>query len=895
MPFVLPKKRGKFKLPSAGVLDEAVGKFTDPQTWSDAALNAGENLFASSKPLRTGADVAVELLDAGGSVGREAVTSAITDEPAELVKAGTPKFLAEQLGVEKGQAGSEERYQKAINTPGSKLGTVIKGVGRGVAKTATLPMQFAPREVLDPVENTIERFTTSALVDPTMYASAGGEGSIAAGRKLGTALERSGVKVGGEVLNKLRGMFELGQMKELQAAYNELGGAPEHLAAIAGKNLEFLGNQRFRVGVPFAHHKVGFEPGAVASGVVHKLTGKSIPEDLTGRAGEAIVKRLPGSFGLDKHARDAVMAERAAAVYSGKGEASRAMDELGNIRANHSGLSAEQRIKVAQQNTPRFNKALPEHVSGQPVERLEPVVGQQQAMELGDEPQLSLGLKGTAKPNPQPLLPETAGMLERAALNDQEKAFDVAIGEFRAKHKLNELPPGDPFKTLPAMLRQGKAKEAIKAYEDWVGVNIPNAPDEVKQLAAQAFQTMQTPEAITKGIGMYDAILSVFKEIRLHGNPAWASLNSIEDMHKALAYGIKDPRAYLKAARIDKLPKNFPLLTTPSGTQITVGQFLELAEKHGAGHLAAGAKFGTDQKLSKLQNAVATAGSLGVNQLVKRVDNAREVMMKRAFLLDQLQKGVPVRTAANNMRKILFDINVPHPSPNVAFVQRVLKRVFPFIGYTLRSAGTIPGLVARNPGAAMLPIRAAQAANAEADRDYTPRRFVRTGGAYVNMPEFLREPANNALGLVGGGLEDNETLTLQGRGTLVEPFSAMQNQLQLEGGFTPPAQWALQAAYGVGPFGDTSERYKESFDLPNAALSSFVSSPAQYGINALTRRYMGAKETTVGLPQEYRSDRSAANAEALRIPNLLLPSPLRLTHESDAGFEIRKARKRSKR
>jgi hypothetical protein len=785
-----------------------------PASPPKTALGAASRIVS---PLLSAGEKVLTVLDTPGRVTREGITSAIEGRDMRVKDAI----------FNDNQAGDAEQFLDATNRSDSKVAQLFNTAGKTVGRqliAGPIPLggqmlegaeAIAP-DTMNPIMKGAVDTGKLMLADPSNLFTGGGAGAVSAGKQFARAAKRGGITLGDDAIKGVQRMFELGDFDGIKRAFTSLGGKAEDLAHVAGQNLESLGNDRWRVGVPFAQDKLGFEPGRVIS----KLTG--LPEDLTGRAMEKgsrlLAKHAGIGYDLPKHAREAAYAERASAVNNAKLNTDEALNEL---QALQKGTTKESRTAAVE------------------------------------------GLQ-------QPLFSQA---------DPAQQKFAQGLDAFATKHNI-ELPAGDPLDAIPNMLRAGKKKEAVDAYRSWVGTNIPDAPPEVLNGAAQAFETLGN----SKLLKAYDSALRVFKEIRLYGNPAWMTLNAVEDAHKMMVFGIKDPKAFARAAKFDSLPAGMPVISSPSGNVITKSTMEKIFRDAGAMEGNAGAKFGMDEHLGRIGQGIADIGSLGVNRAVKWADNKRETLMKRAFLIDQLERGIPVRQAANNMRKVLFDVNIRPPS-SLAGVQDVMKRVFPFIGYSIRSARAVPELIAKNPGAALAPVRMMQAMQYQTDPNTIPRDYARKSGAYSALPDAYEGVVDQGMQALGADpLADNASLTMQGRGTLLEPWGAVQDVAELKGGLTPALQLPIQAAWEIGPFGDHTEKPITAGQV----AGTMISTPVQRIMNAIGRRVGGMDESLVGLPTEYKKPAEVEQKELLGIPNTFSPIPLKLTtgrdHKQDVKF-----------
>lgn len=798
-----------------GVVSTAVNTIKAPGTWRAAAKSALEPVVNTAKAVKGAAELGFEGLDVLASLGREAAMGAMVDKPTNYLRAAIPPTIADKLGIDKQGAGNRDAYHTAIKEGDGVVNSALKGIGgglkggtRAVLDTLSVPespQQAASKYSLAPLKESVSDFVGTLgqdlAVDPSLLLSATGQGAKRGIGRVVTALERSGVgNLTDDVVRTLTRAVEAGDVKQAKEIYSSLGGKAEHLNAIAGSELEHVANKRFRVGVPFAHDsKLSFEPGAALGKVVHKLTGKSIPEDLTGRLGEKLTRKMPGEFDLPYHGRNRAEALRAGAHYQAKHKTVDAIDELQG---------------------------------------------------------------------------------------------PVDLGAFEAKHGVSAAESGpDPFKTLPRLIAGKKQAEAAAQLRQSIDAEFPDAPPELKKAVDSLFSTVTLGPGLDDVVHKYDQFQNAYKEVRLTGNPAWAFLNFLEDMIKAKMHGVAWSD-YMSVRGMDKADVNKVLLTRQSGDQITAGQFLKFADSQGFGTKDTFSKFGID-KLGKKLDRVATAGSVGVNKLIRPLEEMRETAMKRAMLLSELRKGVSPSVAANTVRKVHFDTVFPNANKELATVSRLIRRLKPFSNYALKSAATVPGLVARNPGAANLPQHLTQAAQDQADRDYMPKEHVRNSGLYANMPTGARDLVNDYL--LGGKLTPEQTLTLQARGSPLESTSAMVDLLEGQGGWTPPVQYGLNMM-GQGPFGydKALDADYNLLDVPESLLSDYTSSPVHKGVNALGRNALDWKSAWLGYPANYKNADKASINERLGAANIVLPTPIKLTGQNDIGFERRKAREVNK-
>lgn len=796
-----------------------------------------------TNPLKTGAEIALDVLDTPGRVGREFLSAHIAGRDSELGRAAIPKFIADEFDLNPQNRGGVQEFHNQVDTGKGLVARGYRELGNAVSDYAVPDLisapksireniqkanPYAPRDtavnsIADSVGGAAGRFAQVLAADPSVLLSGVGGGLKRAVTQIESAAARGGVKLAPQVLNDIEKAFELYQASpELVPRVRQLfaggGGDLRHLDAVAGANLERLGEGSMQVGVPFAADKIGVNPVEAATQAIAKLTGGkvSLPSNPLAVASEALTRSVLPKVGLGlnlpKHERDFVQAGRAEAKNVAAAQTSKATEDLRTLTQQHTTLSPTQRTDVA---------ALGNQVPAQP-------------------------------------------------LSAAEQAFQEGLGAFQQQHRLPNLPAGDPFETLPAFIQKTKSQEAIDAYESYVRLHMPNAPQEAIDAAKMIFKHNENAST------WYDKLLSVFKRTKLYGNPAWASLNAVEEANKMIVSGMKDPRVLFKAYKtINGVPPNMTLLT-PAGRQISAGELERIFEQVGANELHFGASAGLNPNFtSKASDVVATIGTAGVNKLIEPVEKFRSTLFKRAFIIDQLEKGNSVRAAGNNLRKVIFDINLQPLNKTWAKVQRNVQRAVPFSGYTIRSATTVPQLALKNPGFANLPTQVGRALQSQDSRGYLPPERFRNSAAYSNLPEGARTAVANAI--FPDKLDNALTLTLQQRGTVFDPAGAVGEYFDPSSysQLSPIATVPASLAYNLDEFGRPQPNLEGtplSQRLGRAVAGAVTSGPVQLGVNAIGHHVFDTDESLIGLHKQYRDPVRDTQDEILGSLNML-PSP----------------------
>lgn len=442
-----------------------------------------------------------------------------------------------------------------------------------------------------------------------------------------------------------------------------------------------------------------------------------------------------------------------------------------------------------------------------------------------------------------PLHTREAFQAERSsAVHNLRADVGEAVNEIKAGAKQNNIDLSEQtLKNISKDITINKKEEAVAKFQEWVHANIPNAPPEVLDGARTAFNELGKIH-----IPVYDEIVSIFKNVKLFGNPVWAVLNGVEETLKMVASGIRDPKVGYKALKVWKgMPDNHPLITRPSGDIFTAGMFKKLQRAAGIGE---DLKFEAGIS-SKLQQGVADVGSLGINRLVRKGEKFRDTFFRNSFLIDQLEKGNSPQRALNNMQKVLFDTTVGNAHPGVQRATNALKKVIPFLGYGAKSAATVPMLAAKNPAATLLPINFYRGLQRQSDRpNELPRNYLRNSGAYTGLPTDIRKGASQVSNALGAGeIPSGLSITAQQRGTLPEATGALEQTITDPlGQLPPPIGPIVNAAFGRNHFGDTSRPTQWS-DVPGELISGIVSSPFEKIANYGYRKLTGNPQSIIGM------------------------------------------------
>lgn len=277
---------------------------------TDSALGAAATI---PRALKSGATMALDVLDTPGRMVREAVTarmkgreSNLTDAALMNNKAGdAEEYLETVRGDSRISALTKGAEDAAANQAGSLASTLTGGTSKLLDNTAI--GSTAGRVVRD----------SSLLMaaDPTTFLQFSGTGSRSAMKQL----RRLAPEVSENVVTLVGRMLEKGDVTGAKVALQSGGVDMAKVAAAFGDNLESLGSARARIGVPFMQEKLGFEVGELVNAPARAM-GKTLPEGWISRANEAATRGVHRAFNtgfdLPLHARENAQAARAQMVHS---------------------------------------------------------------------------------------------------------------------------------------------------------------------------------------------------------------------------------------------------------------------------------------------------------------------------------------------------------------------------------------------------------------------------------------------------------------------------------------------------------------------------------------------------------------------------------------------------
>lgn len=418
----------------------------------------------------------------------------------------------------------------------------------------------------------------------------------------------------------------------------------------------------------------------------------------------------------------------------------------------------------------------------------------------------------------------------------------VPLGETFAKgdKKANY----DPFQIAANYSSRVAYQNARKQFENFLGDNFQVAGkssglNKLSRVKNSAGQNVRIPaELLREGgsvfngftIPIYDAAMNNFKVVNLLPYPRFHALNMVEDVTKMISAGFSKPESFdwVRKINSDAVPDTAVLFLTPQGNPITKGQAKQALRESGIGQsyhagaydfsaqtsprdaalqfekardkaeipglLNAPRRIGRAVKRAPLKagnEAFLDTVTAGTRRLGRKWAEGWERYSKGAMFLDQMAKGVPVNEAADRTIKFLFD----HAIQSSA--QQALRRVSPFIGYTMRTAGLTPHLL-KNPKVALAPRKIQQAFNDNEQGDTAPEHMrnryptIQAGSGVRELISSGASEINKVLPEVGGEINPGYGMAIGVRG------SPLEGAMPLLSGATGNDD---SASLGAGPVG----------------------------------------------------------------------------------------------
>lgn len=464
-------------------------------------------------------------------------------------------------------------------------------------------------------------------------------------------------------------------------------------------------------------------------------------------------------------------------------------------------------------------------------------------------------------------------------------------------------------------------------------------PKELREEGRRVFNSFTIP--------YFDAAQNNFKVANLLPVPRFHLLNAIEDTFKMIASGFKNPEAFawVRQVKDHRIPDSAILFNTPLGRRITVGEARAGMIQNGYLHSVTGGSFDfapqrgardfayemekattkaelpgvlrAPQRLAKnikarpgraVNEAYLDVVGLGpVRRIGKKWAEKWESYSKGAHYLDQLARGVPEGEAAAKTSQFLFDHAVQSSA------QQALRRVSPFIGYTMKTTTALPKLLGKNPKMALAPLHLQRAMKQE-NEDVAPLN-ARTRFPIATAPESYRQLVGKLSkkvgeatgGAIGGEINPGAGMAIGLRGDPIEgaagpleflagsggnqlaqsqgfPFNYMMEQQTgqdlLTGADLDPADGLLtprQFNYGTPGIPDELQA-AEGQIAPLARYGTAWLGPwARLGLN-VGARMLGAPGPVAGAQRSYAEDAGVRDflqaAELTGVPSTYLTDPM---------------------
>ena len=440
---------------------------------------------------------------------------------------------------------------------------------------------------------------------------------------------------------------------------------------------------------------------------------------------------------------------------------------------------------------------------------------------------------------------------------------------------------------------------------------------------------------------VWDGFLSLFKSQQLQGSPRYHLVNMIEDTAKMVMNGFADVKAIFTAKKAfgKDIADAAIAFDTPSGRSVTYGElrrhirdngYREIASSHdafdnsvdelagtfsaatakaeGKGRLGQFAAQYGDNKLGGVREVFKDVSTLGARRPGSKLGKEWDNYSKTAFFIDRMKKGDSALRAGTEVSRVLYDAAMQGPG-----LQR-LKRVMPFAPYTVKSAQHVPRMVAKNPGAALLPVRALDAMTND---DMKAPSYVEESGFTGNLNPGGQQLMRKAADAFGPTPRENQPYTVRARGIPLEglalPAEALLNGnlAPIGSQFAPPIQWTAEGLLGrdiltkrpqelPGPsdilpsgFGPTSLQAPEGTVAMSQLLGRNLLGPVGELVGDAAARQMGAESDVFSKGADYseKSDRRAA----LKLLDLIFAvsgqetSPLQKVQNQFDATEVQRA------
>ena len=424
----------------------------------------------------------------------------------------------------------------------------------------------------------------------------------------------------------------------------------------------------------------------------------------------------------------------------------------------------------------------------------------------GTPGKITVANKGAHPPMLQELTVDNPGVALGAAAKEGIKAqydpFKIAA-QFSRSHGYRKA--GQEYQRFLAD-NFGETSQRHAGLEGFVELKRSNGmpvyvPQELVKEGARVFNGFTIP--------FYDAAMNGFKEVNLLSYGRFHITNFVEDVTKMLFSGFKNPSAFAKASRVfsENTPDARVIFTSGTGKPVTAGEMRKVFRDSGVDISHGGAQdFGSslDPRLASLQfeKAKDLAELPGLANLPRRLARQTirapgqalstayrdvagfgplrrggrfaaekwEKYSKGAFIIDGMMQGQSSVEAALRASRFLFDHGVQSSA------QQLLRRLSPFIGYTMRTTALLPKMIAQNPRLASLPTHLKRGfGEPESKEDVPPERIsnryptLQSRGGFKNAVfDFSNQVGEATGGLLGGKIDPGYNLAIGMRGQPIE-------------------------------------------------------------------------------------------------------------------------------
>ena len=224
-------------------------------------------------------------------------------------------------------------------------------------------------------------------------------------------------------------------------------------------------------------------------------------------------------------------------------------------------------------------------------------------------------------------------------------------------------------------------------------------PPEVAKVIDAHHEKFTNPEEVNTVFRAYDAAQNWWKAWTLGIFPAYHARNMAGNIWNNSLAGVRNPAVYQKAAEMQMGKAG--VLKTALG-DMDYQDVVKLAGEKGV----LGKGFYGGDIPEAVTDAMAKGKWLTLgrdNKLVKtgrHIGSLIEDNARLAHFVDKLQKGMDADTAAQSVKKFLFDYTELTPTE-----QNVLKRVFPFYSWSRKNIPLQLEMMVRKPGQQLLPVK----------------------------------------------------------------------------------------------------------------------------------------------------------------------------------------------